>query len=248
MRSNFWGKKPDGTLEVAPGCDIGCTISEAIRLSFKNLKRGVSFGFNGVIVRVLYNSRPDLIYRDWYRAISGYISGPVGPLPRKKLTPAEREHDAAVQRERDERNAIRQAEYDAKARAHAERVEAVLANVGPMEIADAEAWEATLAANPDGYGGAVVSYAERWARLMQGEIANGRAVGDVAKQTSHDADLEGITGFMYGCAVSILSKCWKHGEDLRRWHNLDTQIGNEGEKANDNGGVLNPAMLSVATA
>ena len=73
-------------------------------------------------------------------------------------------------------------------------------------------------------------------------------MGDVAKQTSHDADLEGITGFMYGCAVSILSKCWKHGEDLRRWHNLDTQIGNEGEKANESGGVLNPALLSVAAA
>jgi hypothetical protein len=46
-------------------------------------------------------------------------------------------------------------------------------------------------------------------------------------------------------AVLILSLCWKYGEKLRRWHNLDTQIGNEGEKANKSGGVLNPAMLSV---
>lgn len=139
MRSNFWGKNHDGTLVVVPGCDIGSAISEAILLSFKNLKRGVAFKFNGVVVRVRYNSRPDLIYRDWSRALSGYISGPVGPLPRKKLTAAEREHDAAVQREHDERDAIRQAEHDAKARAHAERVDAALAGIGPMEIADAAA-------------------------------------------------------------------------------------------------------------
>jgi len=34
---------------------------------------------------------------------------------------------------------------------------------------------------------------------------------------------------MYGAAVAILSKVWKHGEELRRWHNLKTQIGDEGE-------------------
>ena len=68
---------------------------------------------------------------------------------------------------------------------------------------------------------------------------------DVADATSQEADVEGITGFMYGCAVSTLSRCWKHGEQLRRWHNINTQLGNEGEKANESGGVLNPALLSV---
>ncbi|MDA8315367.1 MAG: hypothetical protein M0010_09365 [Actinomycetota bacterium] len=46
-----------------------------------------------------------------------------------------------------------------------------------------------------------------------------------------------------GAAVSVLASCWVHGEELRRWHNLDTQIGTEGEKANASGGVLNPALL-----
>lgn len=50
---------------------------------------------------------------------------------------------------------------------------------------------------------------------------------------------------MYGCAVSILSQVWIHGEELRRWHNLDSQIGTEGEKANESGGVLNPAVLNI---
>jgi deoxyribonuclease V len=48
-----------------------------------------------------------------------------------------------------------------------------------------------------------------------------------------------------GCAMSILSQVWVHGEQLRRWHNLKTQIRNEGEKANESGGVLNPALLSL---
>jgi hypothetical protein len=43
----------------------------------------------------------------------------------------------------------------------------------------------------------------------------------------------------------MLAKCWLHGEALRRWHNKDTQIGTEGDRANERGGVLNPAMLSI---
>jgi hypothetical protein len=50
---------------------------------------------------------------------------------------------------------------------------------------------------------------------------------------------------MYGCAVSTLSETWKFGEELRRWHNIDTQIHHEGEAANERGGVLNPAVLVI---
>ena len=43
----------------------------------------------------------------------------------------------------------------------------------------------------------------------------------------------------------MLAQCWVHGEALRRWHNRDTQIGTEGDKANESGGVLNPALLTI---
>lgn len=59
------------------------------------------------------------------------------------------------------------------------------------------------------------------------------------------ANTDGITGFMYGCAVSGLAKFWKHGEQLRRWHNKDSQLGTEGDEANESGGVLNPAILTI---
>ena len=43
----------------------------------------------------------------------------------------------------------------------------------------------------------------------------------------------------------MLAQCGVHGEALRRWHNRDTQIGTEGDKANESGGVLNPALLTI---
>jgi len=106
-------------------------------------------------------------------------------------------------------------------------------------------WDLTVKNNDDPYGKAGVDFARRWADLMEQRIDGGATLTDVAKQCSHDADTEGITGFMYGCAVSILSQTWVHGEELRRWHNLDTQIGTEGEAANASGGTLNPALLNI---
>lgn len=110
---------------------------------------------------------------------------------------------------------------------------------------DAEGWQKSRDANTDPYGKAGLDYAEQWADLMENAMSNGAKLVDIAKDTSHQADTDGITGFMYGCAVSLLSQCWEHGEALRQWHNLDTQLGTEGEKANESGGTLNPALLNI---
>ena len=76
-------------------------------------------------------------------------------------------------------------------------------------------------------------------------MKRGKQIEDIAKDLSHKADTEGITGFMYGMAVKILCDCWVHGEALRLWHNKDIQIKDEGDKANEDGKVLNPALLVV---
>jgi len=102
------------------------------------------------------------------------------------------------------------------------------------------------AKNTDPYGSEIFRYAEAWADLMELRMCDGEKLEDIAKDTSHQADTEGITGFMYGAAVAVLFHAWEHGEQLRRWHNLSTQIRNEGEEANKkDGAVLNPAVLSV---
>lgn len=64
-----------------------------------------------------------------------------------------------------------------------------------------------------------------------------KVIVDNAKQLSYEADKEGITGFMYGVAVSILSQCWEYGEFLRKWHNK--------EYGYDGNGVVNPAVITV---
>jgi len=101
--------------------------------------------------------------------------------------------------------------------------------------------------NQDTYGGRVVSYGEDWANLMEDRIANGEQLEDIADETSHEADTDDITGFMYSCAASSLAYYWEHGEQLRRWHNLENQIGTEGEEANEKGTVLNTAILNIGT-
>lgn len=99
----------------------------------------------------------------------------------------------------------------------------------------------------DAYSARVVSYAEDWANLMEARMAKGERIADIAKPTSSDADTDGITGYMYGAAVAGLARFWEHGEALRLWHNLATQLRDEGKRANDSGGVLNPAILNIAS-
>ena len=116
-----------------------------------------------------------------------------------------------------------------------------------MELKNEKFWDRQVAINTDPYGKATVDYARSWAELMEARLAAGETLADFARATSREADTTGITGFMYGCAVSILAECWAHGEELRKWHNLDTQLGNEGEKANESGGTLNPAILNIGS-
>lgn len=98
----------------------------------------------------------------------------------------------------------------------------------------------------DAHFEAVVTYGEKWADLMELRLAKGENISDFAKETSHIANADDITSFMYGCTISALAKFWLHGEELRVWHNHKTQIGTEGDKANANGGTLNPALITIS--
>lgn len=122
-----------------------------------------------------------------------------------------------------------------------------------MRITNEALWAQSLKNNNHGrideYGGAVLFFAQHWANLMECAIANGSKVADCADECSHraceDMGRYSVTGFQYGAAVSTLAECWERGEELRKWHNLKTQIHHEGEKANEEGGVLNPAILTI---
>mgnify|MGYP000505794763 FL=1 len=106
-----------------------------------------------------------------------------------------------------------------------------------VEFSNIEDWELGKSKNTDGYGACIYEYAEGWAKLMQVEMSKGKLLKDVAEKTSFEMDFLGITGFMYGASVQVLSQCWKYGEELRKWHNKE--YNHEGE------GVVNPAILTV---
>lgn len=90
----------------------------------------------------------------------------------------------------------------------------------------------------DPYSKAIVTYSERWAELMEAGMSLGQVLTEIAEKTSHEADVEGITGFMYGCAVQGLAKFWEHGEELGTWHNESYGVKNSK-------GIVNPALLTL---
>ena len=106
-----------------------------------------------------------------------------------------------------------------------------------MKLKNKEGWEQFVAINNDTYGSGVVRYAERWANMMEQEMESGKSLIEIANATSHKADTEGITGYMYGCAVSILSQVWEYGEELRKWHNKEYDY--------EGNGTVNPAIITI---
>jgi hypothetical protein len=106
-----------------------------------------------------------------------------------------------------------------------------------IELVDVDAFNEWKAKNTDDYGTVIFEYAVSWAKLMQVEMSQGKTIPECAEKTSFQLGFLGITGFIYGAAVTILSACWKHGEALKSWHNK--KYNHEGE------GVVNPALLTI---
>lgn len=208
--------------EPRAGDRINDSCVEAVRMAVIN-NCEVEFDFNDQKLIATPNSDPT-------------------ELAASYMAESQRRHDEYIASDKYKRQ---QEEAKSKQQEHNTSLKEALA-VAPehMSLRDGDGWKTFCEKNTDPYGGAVVTYAERWARLMEAEMAKGLTLEGVADACSHLADNEGITGFMYGCAVSTLAQVWLHGEGLRRWHNIRTQIQNEGEIANEKGTVLNPALLS----
>lgn len=97
--------------------------------------------------------------------------------------------------------------------------------------------------NQDPYGHAVVCFANEFAYRMEKLIINEfNLTQKQVDQCSQKADESlgkgnGITGFMYGCAIKILQECWKYGQDLVKLHNAKYNVENENP--------VNPAIMVI---
>jgi hypothetical protein len=101
-----------------------------------------------------------------------------------------------------------------------------------------EKWKMSVEKNTDPYGKEVLDFAKAWAIYMEEELSE--LTKDIMENCSKKADVGGITGFMYGAAVSVLSECWKYGEELRKIHNKEHNQSEEG--------VANSAIITITNS
>ena len=116
-----------------------------------------------------------------------------------------------------------------------------------MPITNTEDWKKHVDANADEpYGKACVDVAREAMRLLDEQEGEFDPHTLICK-ASTAAKTGGITGFMAGCAASMISQCHSRGDEFRRAWNTHNQIGDEGDRANDGDGILNPALLTIRT-
>ena len=116
----------------------------------------------------------------------------------------------------------------------------------PFSCSDTEKWQKWVDSNQDSYGRAAVVFAAEWAKNMDEMIAQteNKVFSDLTtkqiSEASEKADdiAGGITGFMFGAAVQMLSECWSFGEDLRKYHN--SKLGQPEAEV-----TLNPAVVTI---
>jgi len=188
----------------------------------------VEFDFNEIKCLVSKDTALDLLFRDYMNAwiMECKVVGPDCLQEYDPETLSELDRRKKLQEEKEEERRKKQEEEDLKQRnLFEEKTKGV-----EIELSDSKAWND---------GACCVEYAEGWAKLMQAEIAQGKTIVDCAEKTSYELGYLGITGFMYGAAVSMLSQCWKYGEELRQWHNK--QYHHEGD------GVVNPAVMTITS-
>jgi hypothetical protein len=219
------------------------TIAKEAKEKYIELNQIVEFDFNGILCLVSHTTNLEWLWRDYMNAhkmdwasvgfdcVENYdVVTQVAILEKTEFLNAKYQKESELQKQKE----------DAERLTFQEKTKGI-----EIEIIDLKEWNDWKAKNTDGYGACIFEYAESWAKLMQAEAeAKGYSSIDfvvlsgIAEETSYELGFLGITGFMYGASVSILSKCWKYGEMLRKWHNK--------EYNHDGDGVVNPAIISVA--
>ena len=188
--------------------------------------------FNGVDVYVNDDSNFDLIVRDWERGISKCIDA-VLPYPNAELSQEELDNDKRIIAEN---KAKYEAQYAEMRRKDAEKKEKFKVKTSGTELKinpdKVDEYNKFIANNSsDEYSLGTMTYASDWGRLMQVEIANicpefdscdhdkkFAVIESIAERTSHEADLNGITGNMYGFAAGVLCRTWIYGELLNEFY------------------------------
>jgi len=232
-------RRGSDTMELFLEIPYMCRLEYAIRsartvasLGSNYNERVVLFDFNDTIVSVRWDSDPELLLRDFSRPSCGIAYREVGPYPNLVLTDEERESDARSAAET--RRIL--AEYRSEEDAQRARTEARLLTAPEMEFSNKDAWDQAVREFED--DSSILAYAERWARLMQLELSQGKTLAAVWQQTSHDADFGDMSGSTQALATHLLTECWVRGTGLRRLHNARWGVVSDE-------GTVNPAVITL---
>jgi len=115
-----------------------------------------------------------------------------------------------------------------------------------MGIINEKEWNECVEVNKDPYGKGCVDVARQVMKILDDEPGD-FDTHKIICRADDEVKAGGITGFMAGCVASMVGQCHSRGEEFRRKWNTDNQISNEGDKANEEGGTLNPALLHIET-
>lgn len=223
-------------LNASVGNNFSSVAEKAKEISIeKNIT--VEFEFNGVTCIVDKNTNLEWLFRD-YRNSWTMEWKIVGPDCLSEYTPEVQADFEVRTKKKEEQRAAEEAEYRGKEANEKKKFEAKVEGI-ELDLSDIDGWKKSREVNSDGYGGAALDYAEGWAKLMQIEIAKGKTVAECYDYTQNGLGFLGITGFQFGCAVSVLSQTWKHGEELRKVHNKKYGV------PESENGTVNPAILTL---
>lgn len=199
----------------------------------------VEFDFNGVTCLVDKDTNTDWLYRDYSNSwiMDWKVVGPNCLAEYGIKTKAEFEKRRAWEKEKSD--ALEKA-YEIKQAKEKNNFDEKVKGV-KLELSDVKGWNKSRKVNSDGYGSAALDYAEGWAKMMQIEIAKGKTIAECYDYSQKELGFLGITGFQFGCAVSILAQTWKHGEELRSVHNKKYGVSGEIK------GTVNPAVITIGS-
>jgi hypothetical protein len=91
----------------------------------------------------------------------------------------------------------------------------------------------------------IFATADDWAVRMEKKMTKGIALEKCADQTSKAAiktHSPGMSGCWFTYVILVLTECWKHGDQLRRWENSTHGVTEEQAK----GRLIHGALIGVS--
>lgn len=201
-------------MDAPGGVMIQDHIASMIKFS-KSIDMGVESEFNGVLIRVTQDSDPQLIKSQYEFCLENQL--PIDGPGKLDISP---EFSKELEERREIRKQISDLEnkkYELKQQLKKKIFEWNVKSES-YEIADGceEVLQSWFDRNQDDYGRRCITYAQDWAKLIQVKIREGVPLTkELVNELSHQADTDGITGFMYGASKNVLRTTWKHWNRIK---------------------------------